>query len=390
MDSSDICKIFTNLGFETGKDALGNYVVMGAEDAFTFSSIVGSKYMFYRNGVTAKGRYEVFIHRSVFSDGYLIYSPGLFSRTSDGKLAEGNSANMLARKFPSFFSGNKNVYIIDVERDKNSNIESSFYDRIISNGLNPNDVLLYKNYLSNNVGESLLEYFSCIFFINRGYLVENQAPWFQQNYKYKGKTYQGGIPDFSAFHSSISHLLYKEGIISSNKGIFVGLLPVLSLFRENLAENTQSPLFKGELIIGEAKTSKSSIPQALKQLQKYDAVSIADKLFTIIPDGSNGSDEYGSMYINSNFDVCLDDKYVQKDFDERKQVDSGWIDTYIKMLLLGNISFNTIKGFIDDFRKKSGLITMNEYESIHLLDAVQNTENDVFINFIKDNYGLYK
>lgn len=390
MNSSDICKIFEKLGFRTGTNALGKYVAMSAEDAFVFSSIVGAKYMFYRNGVTAKGRYEVFIHRSVFSNGHLVYSPGLFSRNAAGEIIEGNSSKVLLQKYPAFFAGDKKVYIVDIERSEKSNIESFFYGEVLLNGEEPDETVLYKNYLSNNIGESLLEYFASIYHINRGYLVENQAPWFQQNYKYNGKTYQGGIPDFSAFHSGISSLLYKNGIIQSGKGIFIGMLPVLSLFRDGLIENNDVPSIKAELIIGEAKTSKSSIPQAVKQLQKYDAVGIADKLFTIVPDDKNKTSDYGSMYVDDAFNIRLEDKCPARSFDARKDEDFRWIDTYIKMLLLGNIPFEKIIDFIDDFRNAHHLSKVAKYESVHLLDAVQNTENNSFMSFVKENYGLYK
>lgn len=392
MDSSDIYKIFSNQGFTVGSNSLGNFISMNAEDAFIFSSIVGAKYLFYRNGITAKGRYEVFIHRSVFSDSHLIYSPGLFSRDSKGMLTEGNSAEVLAKKYPGFFNGNKKIIIKDILPNQSSNIESAIYDEIIKHDESPNDYVLYKNFLSNNIGESLLEYLSCLFFIKKGYLVENQAPWFQQNYKYGGKTYQGGIPDFSAFHSNISSLLAKSNIISQNKGLFIGILPVIGLFRENLFDENDhisSPSYKNELLIGEAKTSKSSLPQAIKQLEKYDAVHIADELFTIIPDSSSNPD-YGSFYIDSNLNTSFNPKHRVQSFDSRKEEDAKWIDTYIKMLLLGNLKFNKIITFISEFRTRNRLPYVDSYESIHLLDAVQNTNNEEFMDFIKENYGIHE
>ena len=296
------------------------------------------------------------------------------------------------KKYPGFFNGDKKIIVKDIHSGQSSNIESTVYEEIIKNNKSPDDYILYKNFLSNNIGESLLEYLSCLFFIKKGYLVENQTPWFQQNYKYDGKTYQGGIPDFSAFHSNISSLLAESNIISQSKGIFIGMLPVISLFRENLFDDNGSaslPIYKNELIIGEAKTSKSSLPQAIKQLEKYDAVGITDELFTIIPD-SLSNPEYGSFCINNNFDTSFNSKRKTQSFDSRKEEDAEWIDMYIKMLLLGNVQFDKIITFISEFRTKNRLPYVDSYESIHLLDAVQNTNNEEFMDFIKENYGIHE
>lgn len=70
MNNKGIAKIFNNLGFSTIRtNSNFSIIEMDAKNAFIFSSIVGAKYLLYENGVTMKGRSEVFIHRSVFSNG---------------------------------------------------------------------------------------------------------------------------------------------------------------------------------------------------------------------------------------------------------------------------------------------------------------------------------
>lgn len=78
----------------------------------------------------------------------------------------------------------------------------------------------------------MYEYLAAIHFINKGYIVENQVPWFQQNYKYNGKILNGGIPDFSAFKISSYSQLIKHGIIEKDKGILINKIPVLSNFKK--------------------------------------------------------------------------------------------------------------------------------------------------------------
>ena len=382
MKSGEIINIFREMGFEIAGDS----IIMSACEAYTFSAITGAKYLFYSNGITAKGRYEVFIHRSVFSNNHLIYSPGLFSRDIDGNILESNSSNILSEKFPHFFKGRKKILIYDVSTDMTSNIENEIHDNLLREKKDPTEYILYKNFISNNVGESLLEYFASLFFIKKGYLVENQAPWFQQNYKYKERAHQGGIPDFTAFHSGISTELLNHGIISKNNGIFIGILPVISLFYNiKEAKDTrvkQNFTYKHELIIGEAKTSKNSLSQALEQLNKYSAVDVANGFFTIIPDSRNNKD-HGSMYIDS-CKVKLNNLTLRNSnkADLRVKEDSKWIDTYIKMLLLGNISFKNIVEFIETFRLKNKLSLLEKYQCTHLLDAVQMTDNSKFVDYL--------
>lgn len=295
----------------------------------------------------------------------------------------------MLKKYPLVFEGEKKIIIYDVPIGTPSNIEKKIYDKILENNLNPNDYVLYKNSDSNVLGESLQEYLASIYFINKGYLVENQVPWFQQNYHYKNKILQGGIPDFSAFHNSISKHLYSSNIISE-KGIHVCLFPVIRLFRKNLFVNKTAKNYERELLIGEAKTSNSSLPQAIKQLTKYSSVELANELFTIIPNSKYNND-FGSFYIDDNCKLNFVSRNKQYFNDERTKEDDKWISTYVKMLLLGNIPFSKIETFIDSFRNENNLITYDKYNSTHLLDAVQNTDDEIFFIFLKEAMnGLYE
>lgn len=384
MTQNQLTEIFNKLGFKIRSHPVFiSYIEMGAEEAFSFSSIVGSSYLIYPYGITMKGRSEIFIHRSIFSNGYLIYSPGLFSRDQNGYLIEGDSKDILLNKYPSIFTGIKKLIIIDITNGNPSNIEESVYNQINENGEDPSEYLLYKNYTTRIVSESLMEYFACVHFIKQGYLVENQVPWFQQNLTYKNKVLQGGIPDFSAFKSSVIGYLKSVNILPDDKGLPINLLPVITSFRSirafpgNIQKNVNY-----ELLIGEAKTSNAGLAQAKIQLEKYQAVELANEVFTIIPDvEESGVINIGNFYIENA--VCKYNKQTKqnKTNTSSQAIDNSWIDTYIKMLLLGNFNIPTIYKFINKFRETNSLNILEFYDATHLLDSVANTDNSEFFKY---------
>ncbi|MDQ5981848.1 MAG: hypothetical protein QG570_606, partial [Patescibacteria group bacterium] len=301
MTKQEILNIFEKLGFRIVKnDYLGELVEMEAYDAFILSSIAGSPYLIDENGVTMKGRSEVFIHRSVFQKEYFIYSPGLFSRDLTGKLKEGNSADALGIKYPSVFIGKKYIYIHDILNETSSNIEREIYETISKN-TNPAEYLLFKNFQSGSSAEPFYEYLTSVFFIKKGYIVENQVPWFQQSFKYKEVTLNGGIPDFAAFHSTISKYLRQYGVIDKQNGIALNLLPVLRNFKlKRVSSVQQISDTKYELIIGEVKSDKGSLPAAINQLSKYKEVELANELYTIIPNiNDNNVKSIGEIFVHN-------------------------------------------------------------------------------------------
>jgi hypothetical protein len=394
MDKTIILKIFDDLDFKIIKDSeLGDLVEMDEKNAFLFSSIVGSPYLISSYGVTMKGRCEVFIQRSIFSNGYYIYSPGLFSRNQKGYLTEDNSADKLLEKYPSVFKGKKYIYIHDVEISTLSNIESYVFNILRSKGKNPEDYILYKNFISGASAEPFYEYFASLNFIQKGYIVENQVPWFQQNLKYNDQILQGGIPDFSAFKCDLSSYLTSLGIISRNIGVSISLLPVIKNFqRLNEYKKNVNHTSDYELIVGEVKFSKSSLVGALRQLKKYNGVKLANELYTIIPDiKDNHVDDFGEIYLDhSSIKINKAKSKIEID-PARQKIDNNWLTVYIKTLLLANLPFAKIIKFIEDHRVAKNLTLLEAYEAIHLLDAVENSNNDSFFNYLTKNitYGVH-
>ena len=383
MKKKDILNIFKSFGFAISYDAmLGDLIEMGVEDAFVFASITGSPYLISKYGIGVKGRSEVFIHRSIFQNEYYIYSPGLFTRDIKGCLKEGNSARRLKREYPQIFSGKKFIYIQDISKDNSSNIERQVYEYLLRNKKSPEDIILMKNFETGSSGEPFLEYLASILFINQGYVVENQAPWFQQAFKYQDKVINGGIPDFSAFKSSILSYLNKIAAIENDKGVPLTLLPVIHNFRnirEAPGELSPAKQMEYKLILGEAKTAASSLPSALKQLRQYKQVNLANELYTIIPDVKNNRDDkIGEIFLeNDKIIIGKSGKKLIIDKDHQTK-DNEWCDNYIKILLLGNIDFDKIENILKEYRINSGQKPLENYEAHHLVDFVLNTPNHTF------------
>jgi hypothetical protein len=387
MNNQDIVSILNNLGFEKVADSkFGDVVTMNCEDAYLFSLVTGSSYLFSNNGFTPKSCYEVFIHRSIFQENNYIYSPGLFNRDMDINLTEGNSFNYLNLIYPKLFNGDKKIIITNIKKGNSSNIEREYFD-LISKSDDPTDYLLFKNFQTGSSLEPFFEYLASKLFIAKGYLVENQTPWFQQAYKYKGELLNGGIPDFSYFSTSIVDNLKAYGILGES-GLHIGMLPVIKAFRE-VKNNTPDNTLSYYLGICEVKSSRSSIKAAVNQLTKYGKTELPNSLGIIIPD-LNESDlinnsDFDKFYINKNRLEYLKSKSNLSINRDSQKIDEKWINDYIKILLLGNLKFSDIIDFLEEHRKVNKLEAIKKYGAQHLLDAIITTDDDVFFDYLIKN-----
>ena len=381
IDKNILMSIFNQIGFKTIQDDLfGEIIEMSAYDTFDFSALTGAKYLSNENGVTVKGRNETFIHRSIFQDDALIYSPGLFERDSNEFVVEGNSANLLNSKYPFIFKGNKKILFLEITRGSSSNIEMELYNKILKSKKSPEEYVLYKFYSTGSNQESLYEYLAAIHFINIGYIVENQVPWFQQNYKYNGKILNGGIPDFSAFKISSYSQLIKHGIIEKDKGILINKIPVLSNFKKITTDTKVIDVDSNyELILGEVKSDSSSLDQAINQMKKYSDVELSNKIYSIIPNCiDNKTRIFGNIYIHGNILKINESDIELKINTTSQKKDNQWLETVIKLNLLGNIDFEKLYNIIYIKYK----LKDKKFKSYHLLDFAQNHSLEEIIKYI--------
>ena len=360
---------------------------MSAEDAFDFSSVVGSNYLINDNGISMKGRNEVFIHRSLFHNNSLIYSPGLYGRDVNLELQDENSGCLLKNKFPSIFKGQKKIIFIELKENERSNIENKIIKIILDNKLNPEDYILFKHRdLYKNL-EPFLEWITFKFFEKKGYIFENQCPFFQQSFQYKNKSLTGGIPDISAFKLSSFQILYKYNILNEKKGILINKLPNLINFNLIKKIEKKPTTLKYELILGEAKTDVSYLNQAINQLTKYSKVELANRLYTIIPNCKNNNNNYfGEGFISKEkfyINESINKINVNKD---NQKVDEDWLNNSIKLNLLGNLPFEELKRLI---KKRHKMNKDSKIYSSHLLNYAVNLSVEEIMEIIINYHGIH-
>ena len=348
----------------------GKVYSISAYNAFLLSSIVGCNYLINPVGFCIKGRNEVFIHRSVFQDSTLIYSPGLFSRDINGLLEEGNGSMKILTIFPTLFDEDKKLICIKHDSSKRSNIEQDVYNELLTNNKDPKEYLIIKIHKNSNY-EPILELLSLKKFENQGYIFENQAPFFQQNFEYKDARISGGIPDISFFKTTTQNLLYEKYCLDPNFSVPINIIPFLGKAllpnKKNVKERNSNGALKHELLIGEAKSSIASKKQALNQMKKYSYVDLSDDVFGFLPDCQSytiDGEDFSSLYLDGT-----DIKYIKKYSGEKNQAfaneDESFLETTIKVNILSSLKFARLKEILTDHY--SGKLK-NGIRSYHLLN----------------------
>ena len=339
---------------------LGIVFELSASDAFDLSAIVGCNYLINEDGFSMKGRNELFIHRSIFHGDSYIYSPGLFGRDIDGKVTSGNSPDTIKLKFPEIFKENKKLVIYKIENNKRSNIESEIYNNIILNNEDPNDYILLK--ISDKLNlEPIYEYLAYRYFKQKGYVFENQVPFFQQSFKYKNKILSGGIPDISAFKIPELDQLRKINFYEKNNGFLINKLPFFKHFPMKNKHLDNDLKIRYELIIGEVKKNASGKNQAVKQLDKYENVEVADDLFTFVPE-LMAHEKYSTMFIDEDTLKYKKKYYLKKENIEHKKIDQNFLLTTIKLNLLSSVDFQELNELIcnySDIKSSQGFFSYN-------------------------------
>ena len=381
LDVSFCVKQLEQCGFEKIDTEKGSFIKLPLLDAIRFSLIQGSCFLNNCVGTTLKGRSEVFIHRAIFQNDSLIYTPGLFGRDINGHICEGNSLFSINKKFPEIFKGkHKYIYPVQLKKDERSNQEQQYFEifsklylETKKDYFNPTNILLFKISDNGSNLEPFFEYLTSNYFHKLGYVTENQVPWFQQKYNSNGKMINGGIPDFSSFHFTFLTQLSKEGLFSEGMPMEeFGLLFLNGISKPN------NKVYEYDLKIGEVKVNKSSKPQILKQLSQYNQTRLPDELFGIIPDEVIGFDNFGLM----NFIDGL--KFYPKrakDVDSKlREKDDEWFKIYVKTILLSNFDIQIVR----DFLSKHTRVSSDKITSKEILNTVVHVDDLEFINFIKE------
>lgn len=368
LGKSDLIEILNkNFRFQKTTDPdYGTAIKMDARTAFRYSMIEGSPYLTNEYGFTCKGRTNVFFHRSSLNKGFYTYCPGLFGvkRQSEKILLDkGHSPLYIKERYSKIFRGDKTIIF---EEHKTANAESraelerQVFKKIEARGDDPSKFLLSVVYDSDSYKESFFEYVACEYFNSKNYLTETQIP-FKNN---------EGIPDFAAYRFPKLQKLIDKGFV--NGGCCIPEIASASVFtNENPSTLSESNY---EILIGETKTS---VDNALRQIQQFSGVKLADRVFEIIPSKRTAEPGYGLFSINPDtFEIKFDEGPQQTISSEVHSNDAIFFENYIKFYVLANLPIEKIKqNFVDK--------NILESESSQLIQNVLNYDFDDLLDYVK-------
>ena len=176
-------------------------------------------------------------------------------------------------------------------------------------------------------------------------------------------------------------MLEEYNILNNHRGILINKLSNLLNF--NIITKKKEKIkskYNYELIIGEAKTDKSSLNQALTQLTKYNNVELADHLYSIIPNCKNNTNPlFGEMYIENNKLYIKDSNRKLSINNHNQKIDEEWLDIYIRINLMGNLSFQKLTEHLKNF---NNLKKNEKIYSSHLLNFASKTSTEEILKLI--------
>ncbi len=363
LDKTAMVKILNeNFGFKLiDDDDFGTAIEMSARDAFRYSLIQGSPYLFDEYGFTCKEQLNVFYHRSSLNLGYYMYCPGLFGvsrKDNELILDKGNSPYYLNKEFPSLFSSSKIILFHDYDESQSpsrAELERDIHKKIKERGDNPENYILTLVSNTSSLKESFLEFITCEYFNRDNYLTESQVP-FENN---------AGIPDFAAYKFPHMKFLAENNFIDG--GCCIPEIAAACVFTNS--NTSLSNPSKYDVIIGEAKMNGN----AKKQLDKHYKLKLASKLFVIKPFNSRIPKDYGLMHIQKDFKINYNSGRNQPQKTSLLKSDEEFLTNYIKFYVIANLPIEKIK---DNFIDVKSPIPESE-------QLIENTINYDFFDLIK-------
>jgi len=324
IDEELILKILCNgLGFETVElPSLGSAIRMDAREAFVYSVITSHGYLdgnepdnLYR---LTRDAFRVFNQALQYD-----FQEGVFS-LSDMRLACTVNHEVLRKPYLSY--GEKFILPLRQRTYKEfQSILKQILDKMISKGLNPNDLIIcpIKAGGSGAVGlESFFEYVASRYFKGEGFLTDTQIPFF----------YGVGTPDVAAYVIPESlEALKKSGYIDVG-GSLIDLMTISVFGHYKGRESTEKS--KAEAIVGEVKTSQLAAPQ----IMKYTDTRIFNSAYEIIPCAKSPESYAGLITIDATGRLVVLESSQPIPFSQMKQKEYlDWIEQYTKFYLLTNL-----------------------------------------------------
>jgi hypothetical protein len=350
-----IATMHKNFGYPIVKTKLGKGIKVDNMTAFIYSSVTGAGYLdnplypFTIKGLT-KLFYNAFDYKFV---------TGLFDNTTIK-----NTPYLLSKAKSFLFDSDK--IIIPVEFKSELELQKKLKEFIEEVGNKSTDYLIQRIEISKNGNgmEPFMEYLTCEVMKNKNYIVENQIPL----------THSTGSPDFGGYKFKID----------STKGFSNMHIIELALLRLGI-ELSKLNVDKENLIVGEAKTSTTSMKA---QLKKYMKTGLFNEGFEIHPNKSTPSENsYGIVYIDEDASIKVKESSETHNYLDENQQNKYiiWLNDYIKFYLIANL---TNDEFMSLYKKRTGKEISNRKDVINFVISLSIDEIFKIITGVMKNGSI--
>ena len=344
LSKENIINIFkNNFKCEIIETDLGKGFKLSPYQAFIFCSITGSGYL--DNPImpfTPKGLLKVFYNAMHYN-----FVTGLFDNTNLK-----HTPYSLNQVYPFLFSDDYKV-IIPIEFNSDIELQDFLFEKISAIS-NPTQYIIMRVETSKkgNGLEPFMEYLANTYFVNKGFICENQIPL----------SHTLGSPDFGGYGiPEVLKVLSKYGVHFN--GLNIIELAMLRFKKNSIVAND---VFSDALIVGEAKTSTTIME---KQLNKYLASKLFNYGIEIHPLKTNASnDSFGLLNIDVNSYLKYTKPKINSNIINFKHQSEykKWLKTYVKLYLIANLSNSEFQSFYSEVVGRS--ISTNSDISTFVVD----------------------
>ncbi|HUU87965.1 MAG TPA: hypothetical protein VMX17_09440 [Candidatus Glassbacteria bacterium] len=321
LRSNDILEILTNnFGFKRTKTPLGEGCEVTCKEGFLFSSITGAGYL--ENQIypfSPKGLLKVFYSACQYK-----FVTGIFDNSSLR-----NTPYIMSKARDYLFDGNK--IIVPVEFMTDQELRGRLIAAFGENGKNTDLILLrIEAYKEGGGLEPFMEYLTCKYFNQLGFITENQIPL----------SHTSGSPDFGGFGvKRILNAFNKFQVLPHGFNILE--LSLIRIFRDRYGT---FPYSSNDIIVGEAKTASS---QSCKQIMKYLDTGFFNYAFEIHSEKTRLSNDAFGLLILKDKKIEYMNPKLPKDFSNKKLQNNyrKWLENYFKFYLFSNFTNDELQHF---------------------------------------------
>jgi len=361
INSDLLKKVLTNgLKYPIEKNpVIGDVIKLTSRQAFSYAVLTSHGYLDETEPdnlfILTRDNFRVFNQVDDFD-----LQEGIFSLSDLSFVATVN--NEVKRK-PYLNNGDK--FVLPIEYSKYQEYQDILKELIIKlkkANYNPNNFIIapIRNADSTTSElESFFEYVVSTYFNRKMYLTDTQVPFY----------YGIGTPDIGAYKiPKLMKLLQKFGFIEKG-GSVIDLMTISSFgfFKESLLNKIEN-----ESIVFEVKTNQLTAPQ----IKKYTNTKIFSKAYEVIPSIKKPESYAGLITINLDGGIEIYECSTPIPFSSSKQKNYfEWIEVYLKMYLLANLTTNELEEII----YKNGL----KMSSKDLLNYVTTVDFEKMLTLVK-------